>query len=72
VEIPIGFIKFIIAEIILGLEVIHNSMICHRDLKPDNIMFDENFHIKIGDFGEGKKFEPIDRKLIQSNYDEMV
>jgi len=39
-------------------------MICHRDFKPDNIMFDENFHVKIGDFGEAKKFEPLNTDQI--------
>lgn len=42
---------FIIACIILALEFIHNNGIIHRDIRPDNIMFDSEGFIKIIDFG---------------------
>lgn len=60
----IQFVKFLTAELVLGLEILHNKNICHRDMKPDNIMFDKNFHAKIGDFGESKKFENLNRQMI--------
>jgi len=50
-----------IAEIILALEYLHNMNISHRDLKPQNILLDEAYHIKICDFGEAKIIENIDR-----------
>ncbi|KAJ6247984.1 serine/threonine-protein kinase brsk2-like protein [Anaeramoeba flamelloides] len=38
-------------QIILGLEYMHNHLICHRDLKPENLLLDKNDNIKIADFG---------------------
>ncbi|CAG9334090.1 unnamed protein product [Blepharisma stoltei] len=34
-----------------GLEFMHSKNICHFDIKPQNIFFDENYVPKIADFG---------------------
>ena len=44
-------IKFLFANIILGLEYIHSKDIIHRDLKPENILFDKKGYAYITDFG---------------------
>ena len=38
-------------QMIEGLETIHKNGLAHRDIKPDNILLDENFNVKISDLG---------------------
>jgi serine/threonine protein kinase len=38
-------------EIMIGLDHIHSNGMAHRDMKPENIMLDSNFTLKISDFG---------------------
>lgn len=46
--------RFYLAEILLALEDLHKRDIIYRDLKPDNIVFDEDGHAMITDFGLSK------------------
>ena len=63
--------KTIAAMIVCGLEDIHNLNICHRDLKPGNILFTEDYKVRIADFGEAKMFEDLQKQKlkIQNDYD---
>ncbi len=44
-------VQFYATEIILGLEHMHNRSVVYRDLKPANILLDENGHVRISDLG---------------------
>ena len=42
--------RYLFRQMINGLETIHLNNICHRDIKLDNFLFDENFKLKFSDF----------------------
>lgn len=46
--------QFIMAELLLALEHLHNKKIIHRDLKPENILFSGQGHVVLTDFGTAK------------------
>ena len=42
---------FYTGNILLALDYLNSRQVCHRDLKPDNIIIDEKGYLKIIDFG---------------------
>ncbi|XP_029633672.1 eukaryotic translation initiation factor 2-alpha kinase 1-like isoform X2 [Octopus sinensis] len=58
----------ILQETVEGLEFIHSRGIIHRDIKPANIFLQENFSVKIGDFGLAKRSYSSDSDVSKENF----
>ena len=50
-------IKFLVSNIILSLKYLHQNNILHRDMKPENLVFDEKGYLNLTDFGISKKIK---------------
>ena len=56
----ISEIKYLLVQLLDTCEHIHNLGVCHRDLKPDNIIVDEFFTLFLIDFNVAVKFAKPD------------
>lgn len=53
-------------DICSGMESAHAASVVHRDLKPNNILIDENSLVKIVDFGVAAATQSTDTKLTKT------
>ena len=47
-------LEFFIACLMQALEYLHNKSVLHRDVKPENLVFDEKGYMRLTDLGIAK------------------
>lgn len=60
---PLPLIQHYAAEMIYILENMHKNGVAHRDFKPENLLLDPEYHLKLTDFGTAKDYE------VQTSFD---
>ncbi len=63
-SLPNILIKLYSYQLLRSIAYIHGIGICHRDIKPPNILIDPNTHmLKLCDFGSAKKLSPCNSQV---------
>ena len=55
---PLSTLRHIMKQLLEALKHVHGQSIVHRDLKPENILLDDNYNVKLTDFGFAKILNP--------------
>lgn len=56
--------RIYMAQLVNTIEYLQNKHVMHRDLKPLNIMIDDNFNLKLIDFGEAKSDKEVHKSAL--------
>jgi serine/threonine protein kinase len=58
-------IQYIMYQIFLGLQYLHSGSVVHRDIKPNNILVNEECKVVLCDFGFAREAEGIDSLMTE-------
>ena len=60
--------KYIFRKILLGVQALHGAGYCHRNLKLNNILLDQNFNPKIFNFKFTTQFQQNNQPILLDNF----
>ena len=68
-----SIIKNVFKQIVQAVEILHENGICHRDLKPDNCLYNSKTgNIKLMDFNISKIFRKDAKKVEEVKEEELL
>ena len=71
-SLPRPIVQVYVQQLIKAISSMHQAGVCHRDLKLENLMLDDNYNLKIIDFGLARRFEPMKKLQILFGTPEFV
>ena len=57
--------KYFFKQLISAIQEMHKQKIYHMDLKPENLLFDKNFNLKISDFGTARIHHDVKSTIVK-------
>ncbi|KAI8902400.1 kinase-like domain-containing protein [Globomyces pollinis-pini] len=67
-----SFARHYFAEIVLAIEEVHKLGMIHRDIKPDNFLFDSSGHLKLADFGLASDSRSSPNAIVMADQSEVI